>query len=51
MDPLLYKGKLTDGTEVHHHVDSIMQKNNHAVMNEVIPEFEGPVFKTSLIEH
>ena len=49
--PLLYKIKLTDGTKVRHHVDSVKQRNNRTVTTEATPKFEGPASKTSTSEN
>ena len=46
--PLSYKIKLTDGTIVHRHVDSIKQRHDTTVTvtSKVAPEFEGPIILT-----
>ena len=50
--PLSYKIKLTDGTEVHRHVDSIKQRLNTAAtaVSEVAPDFEGPTIESETQE-
>ena len=49
--PLLYKIKLTDGTKVRCHVDSVKQRNNRTVTTEVTLEFERPASETSTSEN
>ena len=50
--PLSYKIKLTDGTEVRRHVDSIKQRliTTATVISEVAQDFEGPTIESGTQE-